>query len=162
MTLRKNPAHPAAAALMDADFAMPAVSVSPSSAAAAAPAQTPPAPVSTPTPAQPQAPAAPASQPAAQPVLSKDEVTELQARLAQRDDALLRLQSDNAAAIAKAREEEQAKAETFYSPELERLKAELAANAEKLSRYEGEQRQRDLDNLTEFDVTQLDNIETVV
>lgn len=174
--LRKNPAHPATRSIDPADFTfapVPKVPVPPNAddtpagraaAAAAAPAAQPPvqqAQAPTP-PAAPTAPTAPV-QPAApepqrrQTVLTPEEIAEL-SRRTEAAEARLASMPDEAEIERRVRAEISAQVD----PELERLKRELDARDTELSEHRKRQRQQDLDNLVQFDPTQLGDLDPEV
>lgn len=142
MALRKNPAHPAARAAEEHNTAAPAPAAAPA-------AVDPPA-----TPVD--APAPPAA-----PVLTAEEILRLQQRLAvsEREAAEFKrripeVEAEAAQAASRARAE--------LDPELERLRADLAARDEQMSKLLAEQNQRELDDLLKFDSTTLSNVDPEV
>lgn len=167
-TLKKNPVHPSAraAAEFDAESADVAAAIAPGQSSAPAvppaPAPAPAAPVQS-APAPAPAPAAPAGTPAPTDpipsVLSAQEIRALQERLDANTAFLARQTAEHAESLERARQEAVAAAQATYNPELERLRAELAANTAKLGEFEAQRRKHELDNLVTFDPAALANVD---
>ena len=166
MSLRKNPVHPAATAVVDVDIADPIVAANGIPDQTASPPGGQPATQASPPGGQPatQASAPTPVPPApAKPVLSSEEITALQARLARADNDSAQARIDQAIAVAKAREEARQEAETelraSMNPELEQLRRDLAARDEALEKFQREALKRDMDNLVQFDPATLQNLD---